>query len=193
MPFVEKDDEIYAITRGFGQRKRRKYRGFRADESNLRRLIVVNLRNEERRGSRLGAVRRMASAAALCAMMLGFLGCTMASPENQKAPEVAPRLQAPVALEVGASETFTFNADGVWYPAPYMIHRGQRMRVEYAGEKLPCPAGAVRYRIGQMEQILVADPTNFLITRPGAMSFYFDPARGAGFAGQIEVTITRLS
>jgi hypothetical protein len=125
--------------------------------------------------------------------MVLLVGCTLSSASDQHAPEMAPRLQEPVALEVGSSETFSFNADGVWYPAPYMIYRGQRMRVEFSGEKAPWPAGAVRYRIGQMEQILVDGPTNFMITRPGAMSFYFDPARGKGFAGEIQVTITRLS
>ncbi len=153
----------------------------------------MDLRIEKRKSGLLEGLCRMAGAVSLCTLMVLFVGCTLASADDQKAPSVAPRLQEPVALEVGASETFSFKADGVWYPAPYMIYRGQRMRVAFSGEKLPCPSGAVRYRIGQMEQILVAAPTNFLITRPGAMSFYFDPNRGAGFAGEIEVTITRLS
>jgi len=130
-------------------------------------------------------------ASVLSVLLLGVVGCTMPSANNQKPPEVAPRLEQPVALEVGASETFTFQADGVWYPAPYVIHRGHRMKVAFTAGKMPCPSGAVRYRIGQMEQILVAEPTDFMVTRPGPMSFYFDPARGAGYNGEIEVTITR--
>lgn len=129
----------------------------------------------------------------LTVLLLGTVACTLPSANNQKPPEVAPRVEQPVALEVGASETFNFKADGVWYPAPYMIYRGHRMKVAFSEGKMPCPSGAVRYRIGQMEQILVADPTDFMVTRPGPMSFFFDPSRGAGYNGEIEVTITRES
>lgn len=159
----------------------------------FRRLNQVDLnRGMDRPGRRAGR-RELTGGALLSFMVLALTACTLPSADDQKAPEVAPRLEEPVALEVGETETFTFKADGVWYPAPYMIHRGQRMNVAFSNGKAPVPAGAVRYRIGQMEQILVPDPTDFLVTRPGPMSFYFDPSRGNGYHGEIEVTITRES
>lgn len=128
--------------------------------------------------------------------LAGVLGCAVPMPKPKEKPEtpvVAPRLEEPRPLEIGDSKTFTFAADGVWYPAPFVIYRGQRMRVTFANDRVPCPTGAVRYRIGQLEQILVPDPTEFLVTRPGPMLFYFDPAKGSGYIGEINVTVTRIS
>lgn len=141
-----------------------------------------------------GSPYRVGSLPVLALAFVGLLGCAFPNPQKKpEAPVVAPRLAEPRPLEIGASESFTFTADGIWYPAPFVIYRGQRMKVAFTDNLVPCPTGAVRYRIGQLEQILVPDPTEFMVTRPGPMLFYFDPAKGSGYRGEIHVTVTRIS
>lgn len=134
------------------------------------------------------------SLVALAIGVVAFSGCALPESDSQTPPQIAPRLEAARPLEVGDSHTFSFAADGIWYPAPFLVNKGQRMRVSYGEKSAYCPDGAVRYRIGPLEQILISGSTAFTVTRPGAMLFYFDPNRGGeGFRGQIEVTVTRVA
>lgn len=154
--------------------------------------VKTALRSEKSRKARTGF--GIAALLALAVGALAFPGCALPEAESQKPPQIAPRLEAARPLEVGDSHTFTFAADGIWYPAPFLVNKGQRMRVSYGENSAYCPDGAVRYRIGPLEQILISGSTAFTVTRPGAMLFYFDPNRGGqGFRGQIEVTVTRVA
>jgi hypothetical protein len=160
----------------------------------VRRLEPVKLDSTMTKRGIMQLPYRSWGIASLAVVLLVPLGCAFPNPQKEpNKPVVAPRIEEPRPLEIGDSKSFTFAADGIWYPAPFVIYRGQRMHVTFMDNLMPCPTGAVRYRIGQLEQILVAEPTEFMVTRPGPMLFYFDPARGSGFRGEINVTVTRVS
>jgi hypothetical protein len=149
------------------------------------------MKRADRRGKRGAVQRRRVLKLLGLAMLAGTMGCGLGRKPKEEPPKVAPREEVPHTLGVDEPESFTFLADGVWYPAPFMILRDQRVRVELSERSAFIPDGVVRYRIGRMEQVLVSPPRDFVVTQPGAMLFYFDPARGGGYGGEVEIIVTR--
>jgi hypothetical protein len=144
-------------------------------------------------GGAMNGRRRLAAGLLGLAMLLGgALGCGLADRKKEEPAKVMPREEPALALEVGETATFEFKADGVWYPAPIMILRDQRVRVELGDQSAFIPDSIVRYRIGTLEQVVISPPRDFIVTRPGAMYFFYDPVRGRGFEGEIEVVVTRV-
>lgn len=123
-------------------------------------------------------------------VLIGAVVAAASCPSEEELPE-DPIVFEGEPLEIGQTATYRFLADARWNVSPYIAYNGHRLRIEPAGRGLQIPREVIQFRIGRLEQIM-SERDVFTVTRPGAIAFRLDPKRTAGFAGEVEVRITRL-